>query len=145
MSNLKRRIAATENGLAKGYLVAIGIPAPDTENYRDHSVRKPKSNGAIGRHGYKSVTWRWNVMDPKQSKRLRTAIQAGLDGTGVLYLTIDRNNGENNDRDWIDVYGYPHMPEFVSSATVAGASGRLHDGIELVVNNLTIVNDPSTA
>lgn len=137
------RIAATEAALANGYMFLRGIPLPDTAPYRDHSQRVSKTTGGQARHGYKNVRLFWEILDRAQANRLRTIVQAGLDDAGYVYLTIDRNNGIAGGPDWIDVRGRPYMPDFDPSQ-IAGATGTVHQRVELFVNNLTIVNDPAT-
>lgn len=142
------RIATTEAGLATGYFVARRLPMPDLANYTDHQDRPGRSDGGMARHGYKSVNLTWQNLSPKDAVKIRALVQEAIDSaTGRLYLTIDRNDGTNVAPDFIDVYGYPHMPTFSSSTVLASARNgrRIFNSVSLLVNNLTIVNDPSEA
>ena len=138
------RIASTEAGLARGNFKVRNIPPPDSAPYRGYSHRVSKTTGGQARHGYKNVRFFWEVLDRGQAAALKRVIQAGLDDAGLLFLTIDRNDGDAGGIDWIDVSGRPYMPDFDPSTPIASASRTAHERIELFVNNLTIVNDPAS-
>lgn len=141
MSVLGWRIASTEAGLQTGALFARGIPPPDVFEYKDYSERRPQSQGGQSRHGYKNITVVWNRLDTKQSNALRAVIQTGIDDAGFVYLTLDRSNGTASGWDWIDVYGYPQMPDF---RPIEDSSGRMHGSVNFVLNAIVIVNDPAS-
>ena len=141
VSVLGWRIASTEAGLQIGALFARGIPPPDVSEYKDYSERRPQSQGGQSRHGFKNVTVVWNQLDIKQSNALRDVIQAGIDAVGFVYLTLDRSNGSASGWDWIDVYGYPQMPDF---RPIANSGGQMHGSTTFVLNALVIVNDPAS-
>lgn len=138
------RIGVSEAGLA--YFLAIPLPPPDVAVYRDASQEISKSRGGVARHGYKSVTLQWNRLTAAQGALLRDYVQDALDSAGgVLFLTIDRANGTAPTFDWIDVSGRPQLPEFSSSLpTYVQGGHRGFNNVSLRVNNLSIVNDPST-
>ncbi len=141
VSVLGWRIASTEAGLQIGAFFARGIPPPDVFEYKDYSERRPQSQGGQSRHGYKNITVVWNRLDIKQSNALRDVIQAGIDDVGYVYLTLDRSNGSASGRDWIDVYGYPQMPDF---RPIENSGGLMHGSITFVLNAIVIVNDPAS-
>ena len=137
------RIATTEAGLASGYFFAMGLEVPTNAPYHDYSTRVGQSTGGQARHGYKNVRCYWERLDRREARMLREAVQAGLDLTGTIFLTIDRANGSGDTFDWIDVSGKPHMPDFDPSR-FGGATNIMHENVELFVNNLTIINDPAS-
>lgn len=141
MSNLGWRVASTEAGLQTGAFFVRGIPPPSIFEYRDYSERRAQSQGGQSRQGYKKATVVWDDFDNKQSNALREVIQAGLDDAGYVYLTLDRSNGSASGRDWIDVYGRPHMPDFLPQPY---SGGRMHGRVTFVLNALVIVNDPAS-
>jgi len=107
--------------------------------YRDFSERVPQALGAETRQGYKNVTLFWEQMTYLQGFTLRTILEEVTAGN-ELYLTIPRANGEGGYYDFIDVSGYYTMPDWDFPPR---ARGLIYQGVELKVNNLTIVNDPS--
>lgn len=139
MSRLNARIATSEAGLAKGAFFVRGIPKPQMF-YRDHSTRSPQGEGGETLHGYKAVTLLWSDLTAAQAAELRDLIEtAQAAATPVIFLTITRDNADNGNYDWIDVSGRPLMPEWQP-----GRDGEVFTQVEFVVNNLTILNDPST-
>lgn len=139
MGRLNARIATSEAGLAKGALFARGIPVPQMF-YRDHSSRSAQGEGGETLHGYKAVTLLWENLTASQAAALRDMIDtAQAAANGLIYLTILRNDAANGNYDWIDVSGRPSMPEWNPAY-----DGHVYAPVEMVVNNLTILNDPST-
>lgn len=142
--NQNFRLALTEAALATGRLFVRQLPPPSLVPYQDHSVKVGKGEGGQSLHGYQRCTFMWDNMATKHSYVLRTLIQAALDSAGgVLYATIDRSNGTAPGGDWIDVYGVPIMPDFAPGAARGIRNGVAHSNVQLVINNLTIVNDPA--
>ena len=138
-NNINTRIATSEAGLATGALFARKIPKPQTF-YRDHSSRSSQGEGGEARHGYLNVSLLWDTLTASQASALKAVITAAQgQSSGLMYLTIRRTDATNGDTDWIDVSGRPLMPEFQSSN-----DGRIFRNVELTINNLTILNDPST-
>jgi hypothetical protein len=140
MNRLNARIASTEAGLATGSFFAREMPQPQTF-YSDHSSRASQGEGGQTRHGYGSVTLLWDTLTAAQARDLKAVIVAAeATASGLIYVTLARNNADNGQFDWIDISGYPIMPNFQAE----GIHGAVFRNIQLVVNNITIINDPST-
>lgn len=140
MNHLYFRLAASEAGLAKGYLFAHGIPAPQVE-YRDHSVKVSQSDGGQARHGYKTVSLLWATLTREQGASLRAIVE----GAGsTIYASFPRGNGAGEGWDFIDVSGKPQMPDMAPDDTLAGRQTWIYQNVQLVINNLTIINQPAS-
>jgi hypothetical protein len=139
MSNFYYRLAFTESGLGKGYLFSRGLPPPSTVTFKDFSGEYSQSDGGKVQHGYLSVVLMWNVLTYTQSYQLRK-----YTNSSVLYATIDRNNGTKPGRDWVDVRGVPLPMNIERDRGIAGSIGGATINVTLTINNLTIVNDPSS-
>jgi hypothetical protein len=137
------RLALTEAGLEQGFLVSLGIPKP-TNTYKAYSTQLPQSTGGKKRVGYKNDSWQWIGVTPTQASEIISLVEAALAGTGVLYATLPRANGENAGMDWIDVYGIPVYPDIVTIQD-AGVNGLVLQSVTMPLNNITIVNEVSTA
>ncbi len=137
------RMALTEAGLSEGFLQALGIPKP-SNTYKAYSSQLPQSTGGQKRTGYKNDTWQWLNLTPTQANEVCEIVELALAGSGVLYVTLPRANGENAGQDWIDAYGVPSYPEIVPIQE-PGANGRALQSMTLRINNITIVNEVSTA
>mgnify|MGYP000901987100 FL=1 len=140
------RIALTENGLETGFLISHGIPRP-TNQYKAFQTQLPQSTGGQKRTGYKNDIWQWagnNSLTPTQANEVIEYVESALSGDGVLYVTLPRANGENAGMDWIDAYGVPSYPEIVP-VQEPGVNGRVLQSMTLRINNITIVNEVSTA
>jgi hypothetical protein len=136
-------MALTEAGLAKGFLQSIGVPKPSNA-YKAYSSQLPQSTGGQKRTGYKNDTWQWVNVTPTQANEICELVESALSGSGVLYVTLPRANGENAGMDWIDAYGVPSYPEIVTIQD-SGINGLVLQSVTLRINNITIVNEPSTA
>jgi len=137
----KWRIGASESEML--YMVQIGIPIPNEPVYKPYTKVLPVDLGSNKTSGYKNVTLSWSTMTSKGLNQLKSYIDPVRTSGDEIYLTIQRAEGETWGDDWIDVRGYPHEIEFQK---VGGkAIGHAYRNIVLFVNNLTIVNDPSTA
>lgn len=134
------RIATTSGGLTTGHFFARKLPPPSLPVYLDYSVKAPQSQGGLTRQGYSNVRILWNEMDGLQLKALKTLVEAGITA-GSLYLTVDRADGSGIANDFIDVHGLPQPLEY---QPVQDARGMVFSNVVLLVNNLTIDNDPST-
>jgi len=137
------RIALTEAGLETGFIASLGLPRPNN-TYKAYSSQLPKSTGGQKRTGYKNDSWQWISLTPTQANEVCELVESALSGDGVLYVTLPRANGENAGQDWIDAYGIPSYPEIVPIQE-AGVNGRVLQSVTLRINNLTIVNEVSTA
>ena len=137
------RLATTEAGLSTGYLIfSLSIPEPDLPLFPDHSARVPLSDGGQSLRGFRSTTLSWNRLNSQQLRVLTKLVDDALDtANGVLFATIDKGwNGSTNTNNFIDVSGKPHLPR-------PNPTPRTHslafDNVVLVINNLTIINDPA--
>lgn len=141
---LNFRMATSELLLEKGYLFLRKVPTPNRSDYKDYSAKFEQSVGGQARHGYKNVTILWTNLDAYQTYQVKNMLNTVLAGNEIVYLTIDRNNGDSMSYDWIDVSGYPHQIDPEEDGDLVGSQGRAFRNIQLFVNNLTIINDPST-
>jgi len=141
----KFRIATTQSGLSRGYFFLLRIPPPSLSEYKDHSVRFSQSLGGVSLQGYKKSTLVWDQLAPFQAVILRKKVEEALSGSGFLYMTINRSNGTKSGFDWIDVRGIPHLPDFRPDGRIAGSSSVSIMNTELILNNITIIADPSQA
>lgn len=137
------RLSLTEAGLSRGYFFLFKIPPPTSIEYKDHSVRFSQSQGGLALHGYIAATLFWEQLTTTQAHKLRTKISASLDGSGFLYMTVPKGNGSSLDVGWIDVRGVPQMPDFTSDGRVAGSSGLSIFNTQLILNNITVIDDPA--
>jgi hypothetical protein len=140
----KIRLATTEAGLAKGYLINNWrIPSPSLPVYNDHSERVATSDGGEALRGFRSFSLTFDTLDQLQRRTLRRIVEEALDsGDGKIYATIDRGwNGAGPIDDWLDVSGEPHLPAIVP---IGNSNGLASSGITLVVGNLTIENEPAS-
>lgn len=137
------RIALTEAGLEKGYLFSLGIPRPSTD-FKDYSTQLGQGNGGQKRLGYKNDVWQWVSLTPTQAYEICSIVEAALSGDGVIYVTMPRANGQNAGMDWVDAYGVPSYPEIVTIQE-ANVNGRVLQSLTMRINDITIVNEVSTA
>jgi hypothetical protein len=140
----KIRLATTEAGLAKGYLINNWrIPSPSLPVYNDHSQKVATSDGGQALRGFLSFSLTWDTLDHLQRRTVRRIAEEALDsGDGLIYCTIDRGwNGAGAIDDWIDVSGQAHIPAIVP---IGNSNGLASSGITLVVGNLTIENEPAS-
>ena len=150
MSNLQFlaniRLATTEAGLSKGYLIfSWGLPPPSLPVYADHSAKVALSNGGQAIRGYTSfsLTWDRGVLSNQQAWVLRDLVEAALaTGGKQLFATVDYGwNSTNAPGHWVDLKGEPHLGDFTP---VGNTGGLLKDQVTLFVNNLTEVNNPAS-
>lgn len=139
----KIRLAITEAGLEKGsMLYAWRLPIPTLSLYNDHSTKIPLSDGGQALRGFASVSLTWDRLTWDQARTVRKLVEDAIDGGGLLYASVNRGwNRSGGADDWIDVSGKPHIPD----GTAAGnTQGRVSDGVSLLLNALSVVNDPSS-
>jgi hypothetical protein len=144
MRENKYRIATTEAGLEKGLLWVRGVQIPQVAPYRGHSVIVGKSDGSNQEYGFKNVTMMWERLTYYEGFVLKTLVEAARNGSGLLFLTIDRSDGDKPGRDWIDVSGFPGHLVMTGAAPLNRNGQGTYDNVQLTVNNLTILNDPSS-
>lgn len=136
-------MALTEAGLARGLLWNKEIPIPSIAPYRDHTVIVGKSDGSNQEYGFRNITFSWDRLTALQGFYIRKIVNAARIGTGILYLTIDRDDATRPGYDWIDVSGRPGRLVLTKSGPRQRSGIDTFDNVTLTVNNLTIVNSPS--
>lgn len=139
----KIRLAITEALLAQGYLVHNWrIPSPSLPLYSDHASKVALSDGGQSLRGFRSFSLMFDVLDSLQRRTLRRIAEEALDSAGgLIFATVDRGwNGAGPIDDWIDISGTPHVPQITP---IGNSNGLASSGVTLVVNNLTIVQDPA--
>lgn len=137
------RLAVTEALLARGYLIQNWrLPSPALPIYNDNSVRVTTSDGGEALRGFRSFSLTWDVLDSLQRRTVRRIAEEALDSSGgLIFATLDKGwAGIGPEGSWIDVSGQPHIPAITP---VGNSDGLASGGVTLVVNNLTIVNDPA--
>lgn len=138
MNHLYFRLAISEAGLAKGYLFTQGLPPPQPD-FKDHSVKVDQSDGGQARHGYQNVTLLWEVLTQAQGARLRQLVESA---NGTIYATFPRGDGKSGGWNYIDVSGTPLIPDMAPAARPE-AGGWVYQNVQLVIRNLTIINEPA--
>lgn len=137
------RIALTEAALTRGFLFSLPSPMPTAE-YRSFTEVIPQSVGGNTRQGYKSVTLQWQQVTPTQMQPITDMVETAQGNNAQIYVTFPRGDSSNSGLDWVDASGYPQYPEIVVSEQ-QGLSGLVLVSYVLKINNLTIINEPSTA
>lgn len=138
------RLATTEAGLAKGYLMhSWQLPAPALPVYADHSVKVALANGGQAIRGFRSFSLTWDRLTDHQANVLRALVEAALDTANeVIFATIDFGwDGTQAPGYFVDVSGEPHI---MDNTPAGNTWGRARDGVTLFVNNLTDVNNPAS-
>lgn len=137
------RLAETEAGLSRGYIIhSWGLPKPTQPIYQDHSQKVALADGGQALRGWPSVTLIWDRLSITQFRTLRKLVEAAIDNTGYLYLTVDKSwNGSEGHGYWVDVRGKPTIPD---NAPTANTSGMIRDNVVLEINNIESVNDPAS-
>lgn len=139
----KIRLGTTEATLR--YMIqAMKIPRPELPVYNDHATKVQLSNGGEALRGFVSASLTWDRLDAHQAYMIRQIAEDAIaSADSLIYATVNRAWNRSGDRqDWIDVKGYPNQP---SAAPVSNTLGNVTSSFTLVINNLLIVNDPSTA
>lgn len=136
----KWRIGLTEPTML--YFVQIDIPRPDEPNYQDYTNLVPQGLGGNKATGYQFVNLAWSTLTSKAINQLRKYVDVARTDQSEIYLTIQRADGTTWGNDWIDVRGIPH--EITYQKVGGDAIGHAFRNVVLFVNNLTIVNDPSS-
>lgn len=138
------RIAATEEGLERGYFHLMGIPIDVKTQYKDYTIKSPQGSGWVAKHGYKNVELNWESLNPRQLNVLRSRVESALNSADrLLYMTIPRNDGTSPSMDdWIDISGKPDLRD---PTVLDGRTSGVHlTNISLFLNDVEIVNDPAT-
>lgn len=129
------RLHPTQAQLDRAYLFAMGIPSPDLPMFKSYSEKTPQSQGGISRQGYQNVILLWDELDVLQFKTLIGLVETGITN-GVIYATIQRNDGTGLQDDYIDVSGVPQPVEY---EPMSRAEGVMFTNVQLTINNLTII------
>jgi len=137
------RLAITEALLGRGYLIQNWrLPTPSLPIYNDNSVRVTTSDGGEALRGFRSFSLTWDVLDSLQRRTVRRIAEESLDSSGgLIFATIDFSwNGTGPNGTWVDVSGNARIPAIVP---IGNSDGLASGSVTLIVNNLTIVNDPA--
>lgn len=134
------RISSSSSGLARGHLFALGLPPPNTVNYRSYSERLPQGQGGQTRQGYINISILWDALDFEQFRTLNRIVEAGITG-GIIYATVPRDDGSRLLNDFVDVSGIAHPLDY---QPISNAMGVVMQSVTLVINNLTITASPSS-
>lgn len=135
----KWRLSSTIAGLAKGWYRFLGLPAPSC-TFADFAARVPQGEGGEAVHGYKSAVLTWQDLSRAQVTILQDIVDAAFTA-GAIHATVIRNSGYER-MVWVDISGKPtrlNVQPFAGTANTAGVQSA-----ELVINNVTIVNNPSS-
>jgi len=132
------RISLTST-LSRGYWRDLGLPRPSNWLYRDYSQALPQSVGGQTKQGYINLNLIWDRLSRSQLTLLQGFITGA--GSGLIYLTVDKANGESGGFDWIDISGYPGIVQY---ANMPLGRGNVKTGVQLVINNIIIVADPAS-
>ena len=136
------RLATTELGLETGFLYSHGVFKP-SNGYTAYSTKVASSVGGQNRAGFKNDTWQWLGLTPTQVFQITQIVEDSLANfSGLIYATLPKANGENSGQSWVDVSAQVTYPEVLQ---VTGAlNGLVLQSTILNLNNITIINDPST-
>lgn len=138
-SRLYWRMAISEAKLANAYIFRANIPPPSVSSYNDAATSSVRSDTKEARHGYAILTMFWDSLTAIQASYIRGIIDNATDQR--VYVTFRRNNAENGDSDWVDAYGEARMPEWNVASPMENK--LLYENVELVLVNITAVNDPA--
>ena len=144
-SNKAWRLALTEAELEFGWLFTLDIPPPTTPTYEDYTERIAQGEGGVATLGYARAEWLWTNVIPTTTFLIKDLVrQALLFSDKRIFVTLDRSNGTGPGRDWVDVSAVPQLPTQTMGGPQSGASNAFHSQVTLVLNNIQIINDPST-
>lgn len=140
------RISTTQAGLETGYLLAYDIPMPELVSFQPFTNRRPQSTGGQARQGYKFCTLLWSRLTAQQANIIEALIEAaevaGGSGNGTIYLTLPRADASAGGQNWVDISGTAILPQF---ETEQQSHGVTYVNVQLKLNNVTIVAEPSSA
>ena len=133
------RIALTQAGLLKGYFRDLGIPRPTEYTYLDYSEIVPQSQWGQAKQGNINLTMVWDRLNRYQTYLLESYRANATNG--LIYLTLDKANGDSPGFDFIDVSGQIGILQF---ANMPGSRGNVKTGTQLFVNTITVLADPAS-
>lgn len=137
------RIATTEAGLQYGAFALLNVPIPTQAPYYDHSSVVPQSDGRQASHGYTNITLLWDELTQSEMNALRSIVHDVRIKLGVIYLTIERQDGTTPASSFIDISGNPGVLRWTGASPYNRTMQKSGKNIELFVNHVTIINDPS--
>lgn len=135
------RIATAQNKLNRGYFKFLGLPMPYEPTFKDYADQKLTSDGGMRRTGFANLTMPWRTMTLVHLALLNSYIDAAIAGSGLIYLTIDRNDGRSAGPDWVDVSGRPH---YLTYSPVNGSDGQVVQSVVWFINDIQILADPAS-
>lgn len=143
------RIGLSQALMTSNFFQFFKIPVPTTCQFRDYSGTFSQSDGGAVQHGYATVTMLWNNLRSDQAFFLKEFVNGALGddpaGTGILYMTVLKNNADDIGRRYIDVSGVPHPLEINEAGTLNGSVGLVvYENVRLFLNDVTIINDPAS-
>lgn len=139
----KMRIATTEAGLEKGWFPALRIPPPARLAYVSFAREESASDGSVVRVGRGSLEMFWDAMTTSDLSNIRRVLETLIDQRDPVYLTFDRQSGEQGGEDLVDARAYARTPRIGSAASVVGFGQRVVQSVTITFENVEIVNAPS--
>lgn len=136
------RLATSEANLEFGWFQNLGLPEC-TNDFQTFAVRVPRGDGDQAVHGYQSDTLVWNDLDSKPLTILQGIVNEVRNNGGIVFATVPRLNGDGG-VGWIDVSGFAYILD-ITRNTERVINRRVAAGVTLQINNITVLNDPSTA
>jgi hypothetical protein len=137
------KIATTEAGLATGSMRSLGLRKLQTAPYRDHTQVVPQGDGGEAEDGFKELNLVFRNVTRMAAAQLQELIDIALAGSGLIYLTVDRNNATAAGRDWVDISAVPHRIRTNAAAPIDASQPTTHTTIEFSCSNVTVLNTPS--
>ena len=136
----KWRIGLTEGG--KAWFVSLELPPPNTAPFSERVESVPYSLGKFAEIGYQSIPIGFNDLTGTQMYRLRKYVDdARQNNSQVLHMTIWLATGEKSGVNWADISGYVSPITYSSITPVA--NGSMYQNVEIIINNVTVINDPA--
>lgn len=133
------RISSTST-LTNQNFFALGLPPPNTPDYKDFAQKLPRSQGGLSRQGYKNITLLWDAMTFEQFKTLTRIVDAAITA-GSIYATIDKADGTGLANSFIDVHG---VAQPIDHTPVSNGRGVVYQNVTLTITAIVVDNDPST-
>ena len=138
---LSYRISNTEAGLAKGAFFVRSIPPPSMDTYQPFSSIVPRSGGGDAAHGYSKLTIVWRTMSLNQYNRLKVLVNTTR--PGLVYVTFAIRDGSQPQGIFVDASGKAQFMQQSSASPMNLVGSPAVENVTLVINNITILNNPS--
>lgn len=132
------RLSATST-LTRKHFFALGLPPPNTPDYKAYSQLVPQSQGGQSRQGYINIRILWDALDFLQLRTLTRITEAAITA-GAIYATVPKDNGSGLINAFIDIHGIALPLEFQQ---IPNARGVVYQNVTLTINNITVDLDPS--